>query len=124
MNLWKVVRLVLVVDWYRIDVRGLALHSFFLFFFQYCFEIYSADNSSGLIKACKTDSEGKVVEGQKVSINEKKLTPIEQKLRVYESKRTKEGLIVMSCVSSKICLKENFSRSEGNHATPGDWTLA
>lgn len=30
---------------------------------QYCFEIYSADNSSGLIKACKTDSEGKVVEG-------------------------------------------------------------
>lgn len=49
---------------------------FFLFFFQYCFEIYSADNSSGLIKACKTDSEGKVVEGQKVSINEKKLTPI------------------------------------------------
>ena len=30
---------------------------------QYCFEIYAADNSSGLIKACKTDSEGKVVEG-------------------------------------------------------------
>lgn len=30
---------------------------------KYCFEIYSADNSSGLIKACKTDSEGKVVEG-------------------------------------------------------------
>ena len=34
-----------------------------LFLFQYCFEIYSADNSSSLIKACKTDSEGKVVEG-------------------------------------------------------------
>lgn len=30
---------------------------------KYCFEIYSADNSSSLIKACKTDSEGKVVEG-------------------------------------------------------------
>ncbi|XP_031558600.1 cytohesin-1-like [Actinia tenebrosa] len=30
---------------------------------KYCFEIYSADNASGLIKACKTDSEGKVVEG-------------------------------------------------------------
>lgn len=30
---------------------------------KYCFEIYSADNSSGNIKACKTDSEGKVVEG-------------------------------------------------------------
>ncbi|KXJ21644.1 Cytohesin-1 [Exaiptasia diaphana] len=30
---------------------------------KYCFEIFSADNSSGLIKACKTDSEGKVVEG-------------------------------------------------------------
>ena len=34
-----------------------------LFLLQYCFEIYSADNSSSLIKACKTDSEGKVVEG-------------------------------------------------------------
>ena len=45
-------------------------------------------------------------------------------LRVYESKRTKEGFIVMSHVSSKICLKENFSTSEGNHVTPVDWTLA
>lgn len=35
----------------------------YLISLQYCFEIYSADNSSGLIKACKTDSEGKVVEG-------------------------------------------------------------
>lgn len=35
----------------------------FVILFQYCFEIYSADNASGLIKACKTDSEGKVVEG-------------------------------------------------------------
>ncbi|EDO38004.1 predicted protein [Nematostella vectensis] len=30
---------------------------------KYCFEIYSSENSTGLIKACKTDSEGKVVEG-------------------------------------------------------------
>lgn len=37
--------------------------SFLYFPLQYCFEIYSADNSSSLIKACKTDSEGKVVEG-------------------------------------------------------------
>ncbi|KAK3728521.1 hypothetical protein QZH41_011608 [Actinostola sp. cb2023] len=36
---------------------------------KYCFEIYSADNSSGLIKACKTDSEGKVVEGTYFSID-------------------------------------------------------
>lgn len=43
---------------------GLGKLSPFLFAFQYCFEIYSADNSSSLIKACKTDSEGKVVEGQ------------------------------------------------------------
>ena len=91
MNLWKVVRLVLVVDWYRIDVRGLALHSFFLFFFQYCFEIYSADNSSGLIKACKTDSEGKVVEGQKVSINEKNWLQLNKSWECTKVKGQKKG---------------------------------
>lgn len=30
---------------------------------KYCFEIYTEENSSSLIKACKTDSDGKVVEG-------------------------------------------------------------
>lgn len=32
---------------------------------QHCFEIYSND---GLIKACKLDSDGKVVEGQLVDM--------------------------------------------------------
>ena len=33
----------------------------------HCFELYSAGNE--VIKACKTDSEGKVVEGNKRNIN-------------------------------------------------------
>jgi hypothetical protein len=33
-----------------------------LFFMKFCFEI-SARETGGMIKACKTDSEGKVVEG-------------------------------------------------------------
>jgi len=37
----------------------------------YCFELFSGDNE--VIKACKTDSEGKVVEGMTLSLTEKKL---------------------------------------------------
>ena len=33
----------------------------------HCFELYSAGNE--VIKACKTDSEGKVVEGNKIKIH-------------------------------------------------------
>ena len=37
-------------------------------FFQFCFEIY-APNSGSVIKACKTDSDGKVVVGKSVFLS-------------------------------------------------------
>lgn len=31
--------------------------------FKFCFQISASEETGGMIKACKTDSEGKVVEG-------------------------------------------------------------
>ena len=44
---------------------------------QHCFELFSANNE--VIKACKTDSEGKVVEGKK-TLSEKSIS---QKYQIY-----------------------------------------
>jgi len=61
MIIWRLLSFRVELQYTVISILSLKL--ILLLFFQYCFEIYSADNSSGLIKACKTDSEGKVVEG-------------------------------------------------------------